>query len=200
MRRRSFGPCAWLIDDVEDPAAWAEALRAARHPGIVEIVPAHDTVIVTCDRSRHEEVGTAVAAVEATSTAGADELPLIIDVRYDGEDVAEVAQAVGLSTENVIDLHLNSTFRVAFCGFSPGFGYLTGLPDRLHLPRRSDPRTAVPAGSVAIAGEYSCVYPSRSPGGWHLLGTTDAVLWDVAAEPPALLHPGRVVRFRQVTT
>ena len=86
-------------------------------------------------------------------------------------------------------------FRVAFCGFAPGFGYLTGLPERCHVPRRDSPRTAVPAGSVALAGPYTGVYPRSSPGGWQIIGTTEAVLWDPGREPAALLSPGTRVRF-----
>lgn len=89
-------------------------------------------------------------------------------------------------------------FRVAFCGFAPGFGYLTGLPERYHLPRRATPRTAVPAGSLALAGEYAGVYPRSSPGGWQLIGSTDAVLWDPEREPAALFAPGVRVRFEEV--
>jgi KipI family sensor histidine kinase inhibitor len=92
-------------------------------------------------------------------------------------------------------IHAAAEFCVAFCGFAPGFGYLTGLPARYDVPRRATPRTAVPAGSVALAGPYTGVYPRSSPGGWQLIGTTDAVLWDHARVPAALLAPGTRVRF-----
>ncbi|MEQ9164229.1 MAG: carboxyltransferase domain-containing protein, partial [Ilumatobacter fluminis] len=113
----------------------------------------------------------------------------------DGDDLAEVAERSGLSTADVIERHAGATFRVAFCGFSPGFAYLDGLPPELHLARRATPRTRVPAGSVAIAAGFSAVYPTASPGGWHLIGRTDVVLFDVRAEPPARLTPGTSVRF-----
>ena len=96
----------------------------------------------------------------------------------------------------MIALHSGADYTVAFCGFMPGFAYMTGLPAALHLPRRATPRERVPVGAVAIAAEYAGVYPRESPGGWHLLGRTDAVLWDDGREPPALLPPGTRVRFR----
>jgi KipI family sensor histidine kinase inhibitor len=106
-----------------------------------------------------------------------------------------VARATGLTVATVIDLHSAARYVAAFCGFSPGFAYLRGLPPALQLPRRATPRASVPAGSVAIASEYAAVYPRSSPGGWHLLGTTDTVLFDPAADPPALIQPGTSVRF-----
>src|SRR6478752_2421824 len=88
-----------------------------------------------------------------------------------------------------------TTWRVGFGGFAPGFAYLVDGDPRLHVPRRGEPRTRVPAGSVALAGDFSGIYPQDSPGGWQLIGTTDAVLWDVDRDPPALLAPGTSVRF-----
>jgi len=114
---------------------------------------------------------------------------------YDGEDLAEVSRLTGLSTEAVVEAHTGTPWRVAFGGFAPGFFYLAGGDPRLVVPRRDSPRTAVPAGSVALAGEFSAVYPRRSPGGWQLLGRTTAPLWDLDATPPALLAPGDTVRF-----
>ncbi len=114
---------------------------------------------------------------------------------YDGEDLDDVARATGLDRDEVIARHTGSSFRVDFCGFAPGFAYLRGLDEALWLPRRSTPRTRVPAGSVAIADVYSAVYPGVSPGGWHLLGTTSTRVWDVDRDPPALLEPGTEVRF-----
>ncbi len=123
--------------------------------------------------------------------------PVVLPVRYDGADLAEVAALWGVAEEEVARVHSGIEFRVAFCGFAPGFGYLTGLPERLHVPRRATPRTAVPAGSVGLAGPYTGVYPRSSPGGWQLIGRTDAVLWDPAREPAALLAPGTRVRFEE---
>jgi KipI family sensor histidine kinase inhibitor len=117
---------------------------------------------------------------------------------YDGPDLDEVAAHWDLTRREAIELHTSTEFVVAFCGFAPGFAYLTGLPDDRGVPRRQTPRTQVPAGSVALAGEYSAVYPRRSPGGWQLIGRTELALWDPERDPAALLTPGVRVRFEQV--
>ncbi|MFE1369956.1 allophanate hydrolase subunit 1 [Streptomyces anulatus] len=123
--------------------------------------------------------------------------PVEIPVVYDGPDLDEVAALWGVPAGEVAALHSRTAFRVAFCGFAPGFGYLTGLPERLHVPRRTTPRTRVPAGAVALAGPYTGVYPRPSPGGWQIIGRTPdpGALWDPAREPAALLVPGTPVRF-----
>ncbi|WP_049570717.1 5-oxoprolinase subunit B family protein [Streptomyces sp. SBT349] len=118
-----------------------------------------------------------------------------IPVRYDGPDLADVAAHWGVAPGEVARIHAGAAFRVAFCGFAPGFGYLTGLAGRYAVPRRASSRTRVPTGSVALAGPYTGVYPRSSPGGWQLIGTTDAVLWDPGRTPAALLAPGTRVRF-----
>ncbi|MFD8549720.1 5-oxoprolinase subunit PxpB [Streptomyces sp. NPDC059649] len=131
----------------------------------------------------------------------ADDRPAVeIPVRYDGPDLADVAALWDTTPDEVVRRHSGTTFHVAFCGFAPGFGYLTGLPGPLHVPRRDTPRTKVPVGSVALAGPYTGVYPRSSPGGWQLIGTTDAVLWDPRREPAALLTPGTRVRFVPLET
>ena len=122
------------------------------------------------------------------------ELPVV----FDGEDLADVAELTGRSVGAVIAALTGVELTVAFGGFAPGFGYLSGLPDDLHVPRRATPRTRVPAGSVALAGPFAGAYPQASPGGWQLVGRTDAVLFDVDRDPPALLVPGTPVRFRDV--
>ncbi len=143
-----------------------------------------------------------VSALQGAPTsprlAGTDTPVVTIRVRYDGEDLAEVADAIGAQPSEVVALHTSATYRVAFVGFAPGFGYLTGLPRRLHLPRRRVPRVRVPAGAVAVADAYSAVYPSSSPGGWHLLGTTEEWLFDVQRDPPARLRAGAHVRFEAI--
>ena len=121
-----------------------------------------------------------------------------IAVRYDGPDLDDVAALTGLSRAEVVAAHTGSPWRVAFGGFAPGFAYLVGGDPRLRVPRRDRPRPSVPAGAVGLAGEFSGVYPRSSPGGWQLLGTTSAVLFDVDRDPPALLHPGTTVRFVDV--
>jgi KipI family sensor histidine kinase inhibitor len=136
------------------------------------------------DRSEPEDI-TAAEAVDAIEIA----------VTYDGPDLADVAEHTGISEEEVVAAHTGKPWMVAFGGFAPGFAYLVGGDDRLVVPRRETPRTSVPAGSVGLAGEFSGVYPRSSPGGWQLIGHTDAVMFDVDRDPPALLVPGAPVRF-----
>lgn len=200
MRRRPYGPEAWLIGDVQSPAAWADALASMEVPGVVEIVPAESTVVVRCERRRHGAIGDVLDIVVAANRRDDPEPAVTIEVVYDGPDIAELAHAAQVSVDDVVRLHVTGSYEVAFCGFSPGFGYLSGIDRRLHVPRRATPRHAVPAGSVGIAAGYTCVYPSASPGGWYLIGRTTATLWDVERTSPALLRPGRRVRFRQVTS
>jgi KipI family sensor histidine kinase inhibitor len=121
-----------------------------------------------------------------------------IPVVYDGADLDEVASRTGLTPDEVIDAHTSTPWRVGFGGFAPGFAYLIGGDERLKVPRRSEPRTKVPTGSVGLAGEFSAVYPRESAGGWQLIGRTDTVMWDLDRDPPALLRPGMWVRFRAV--
>ncbi len=118
-----------------------------------------------------------------------------VRVRYDGPDLDEVARLTGLTVAEVVAAHTGTPWRVAFGGFAPGFAYLVGGDPRLRVPRRATPRPSVPAGSVGLAGEFSGVYPRSSPGGWQLLGTSEAPLWDERRDPPALLGPGALVRF-----
>ncbi|HYT09154.1 MAG TPA: 5-oxoprolinase subunit PxpB [Mycobacteriales bacterium] len=167
-------------------------LRAAGElPGVVEVVPAARTVLV-----EGGPLPDLAALLGDLTAAPAAEGPAVeLPVAYDGPDLADVAELTGLPAGEVVRRHAGTDFVVAFCGFAPGFAYLTGLPAELHVPRRATPRTAVEAGSVGIAGEFSGVYPRRSPGGWQLLGHTDVVLWDTERDPPALLAPGTRVRF-----
>lgn len=122
--------------------------------------------------------------------------PLVeLPVAYDGPDLGVVAQAWGVTPDEVAGLHASCEFVVAFCGFAPGFAYLAGLPAELTVPRRDSPRAKVPSGSVGLAGGFTGVYPRESPGGWQLIGRTDALLWSPAREQPALLAPGTRVKF-----
>lgn len=198
MNRRGFGPTAWLLDEVDDPAALARGIDLLSGAvGIIDVVPAESTVLVTCERTQWEHVGVMLDGVEPRPATAETDQELIIDVVYDGEDLADVAASCGLGVDEVVRRHLAGRYSVAFCGFSPGFGYLRGLDPELHLPRRDIPRTSVPAGAVAIAAGYCAVYPAASPGGWHLIGSSEAVLWNSGAEPPSPMQPGRSVRFRQ---
>lgn len=134
---------------------------------------------------------------DVSSAAPPDEITIEVD--YDGADLADVATHTGLSEDEVVAAHTGTPWTVAFGGFAPGFAYLVGGDDRLVVPRRDSPRTAVPAGSVGLAGEFSGIYPRSSPGGWQLIGRTDTVMFDVDRDPPALLAPGARVRFVAVS-
>ena len=191
-----MGEHAVLVEDPPGgPAAWSQGVRTCDLPAVVDVVPAAHTVLVRWTAGAERE--SLLDALRSISPVAVDRHApeLVIPVRYDGPDLASVAAATGLSTEQVVELHSSVTYEVAFCGFAPGFGYLTGLPERLHLPRRATPRTTVPAGSVAIAAGYAAIYPGASPGGWHVLGATDLTMFDPARESPALLAPGVRVRF-----
>jgi allophanate hydrolase subunit 1 len=124
-----------------------------------------------------------------------DAADVVVPVTFDGPDLPAVAEHWGVDVPAVRHRLTSTRFRVAFCGFAPGFPYLTGLPAELALPRLATPRPRVPAGSVALAGPYAGIYPGASPGGWLLVGRTDLVLFDVAADPPARLGPGTTVRM-----
>lgn len=170
------------------PGAPPEALHRLRQACSSLLASATDAATDAADRT----------TVECPSPDGGDvETPEVVavEVRYDGPDLDDVARLTGLTPEEVVAAHTNTPWRVAFGGFSPGFAYLVGGDPRLRVPRRHEPRPAVPAGSVALAGDYSGVYPQASPGGWQLIGTTDAALWRTDRDPPALLGPGAVVRF-----
>jgi KipI family sensor histidine kinase inhibitor len=182
--------------------AWVDALGAAALPGVVDVVPAARTVLVKLDSPRLQGVTRqrlrrmrVAADVAAPVDRSSD---VVIDVVYDGPDLAEVAGHTGLSKAQVIEAHTATPWRVGFSGFAPGFAYLIDGDARLRVPRRSEPRTSVPAGSVALAGEFSAVYPRQSPGGWQLIGHSDAVLWDLDRPNPARLTQGMWVQFRAV--
>lgn len=184
------------VDDTAGVAAVVAAVRDAALPEVRELVPAARTVLVEVATGAATErvVQVARAADAAAGGAGTGTVHTL-PVTYDGEDLALVAETAGLSVDEVVALHSGAEYRVDFCGFAPGFGYLSGLPEPLRQPRLESSRTAVPAGSVGIADVYSCVYPRRSPGGWRLIGRTDTVLFDPGADPPALFTPGDRVRF-----
>jgi KipI family sensor histidine kinase inhibitor len=195
------------VESLDAVLALHAALDASRPPGIVELVPAARTVLVRFDPSRLPPVS-ARAWIERVSTdasapevAGTDEVG--IDVVYDGDDLAECAALLGLSAEALVEAHTTARWRVAFTGFAPGFGYLVSADWPFDVPRLASPRSRVPAGSVGLAAGFSGVYPRETPGGWRLIGRTDAMLFDPAragmdAASPALLAPGTRVRFRAV--
>lgn len=220
-----YGEQAWLIDAGDTkPVQLAAALRVALSSAAdldspaLEIVPgARSVLIVGAHHARQTPTATQVplakpppqnppvdleaALIELVSNLdlGAANPPtgalVTLQVLYDGADLATLAKALNLSTVALIQRHTEPTYEVGFCGFAPGFAYLTGLDPVLQLPRKASPRPQVPAGSVAIADAYTAVYPQASPGGWHLLGRTSANLFDLGRADPALLQPGTQVRF-----
>ena len=193
MRCLPYGDRAVLIEH-DRPLALLDRLRGAT--GVHEVVPGSRTVLVRYDPARTSTAAIATAAEGApVAGAGVAGAPVEIAVRYDGADLDSVAAEAGLTPDEVVARHSGAGYRVAFCGFSPGFADLTGLDPALHLPRLAEPRTRVPAGSVGIAGGFTGAYPRSSPGGWRLLGRTDAELWRLDRDPPALLTPGTAVRF-----
>ncbi|MBN9759139.1 Allophanate hydrolase 2 subunit 1 [Pseudonocardia sp. Ae406_Ps2] len=198
VRVRPCGGHAVLleVDDAAGVAAVVAAVRDAGLPEVRELVPAARTVLVeVAPGATTERVVQVARAADADAGEAGTGTVHTLAVTYDGEDLALVAGTAGLSVDEVVALHSGAEYRVDFCGFAPGFGYLSGLPEPLQQPRLESSRTAVPAGSVGIADVYSCVYPRRSPGGWRLIGRTDAVLFDPVADPPALFTPGDRVRF-----
>lgn len=195
-----YGDRALLVEvgDTADVVAYVDALRESEPPGLADVVPAARTVLVVAGTPRAVPALRQALCSLTPGRAAAhahDEEVIEIPVRYDGPDLEDVARLTGLSERAVVEAHTSSEWRVAFGGFAPGFGYLVTDHDRLHVPRRDSARTAVPAGAVGLAGEYTGVYPRESPGGWQLIGTTDAPMWDLDREPPALLRPGARVRF-----
>ncbi|WP_176710148.1 allophanate hydrolase subunit 1 [Streptomyces sp. Wb2n-11] len=200
LRALPAGDRALLVElgsGEEAEALHAELLRRRAQgtlPAVREIVPAARTVLLD-GLDDPGDFARRLAGWEvpplAPGAGGAIEIP----VRYDGPDLTAVAGLWGVPEGEVGRIHAATVFRVAFCGFAPGFGYLTGLDERYAVPRRDTPRTAVPAGAVALAGAYTGVYPRASPGGWQLIGSAEAVLWDHTRTPAALLTPGTRVRF-----
>ena len=200
-----FGPDAFMIDTVgRRTDVVADRWRAALAGRDMDVVPAAETVLVRCGYEDRLTASDREMLVHyAREVAPGDEIhtgrTVTVPVVYDGNDLADVARRCAMSVDAVVAVHTSAEFRAAFCGFAPGFAYLVGLPPALHLPRRDTPRTVVPAGSVAIAAEYSAIYPRSSPGGWHLLGRTDCALFDVDRDPPAMVKPGDTVRFVHAT-
>ncbi|MFX0537053.1 5-oxoprolinase subunit B family protein [Ornithinimicrobium sp. Y1847] len=175
---------------------YAALQHADRPSAVLDLVPAGRTILIVADRGA-DLAALATWAQEAEPVdrdeKGADVVEL--SVRYDGPDLADAADALEVSVAELVRRHLAETWTVAFCGFAPGFGYLAGSSFAWDVPRRDSPRTAVPAGSVALAGEFSAIYPRRSPGGWQLIGRTETDVFDLDRDPPGLLTPGTQVRF-----
>jgi len=202
---RDYGDRALLLEceSTDEVLALTAALNEAQIPGVLDVVPASRTVLLGLagprDQAPTRQLLTRLQVDPAAIAANDDgHIDVVIDVVYDGADLAEVAELTGLDMPGVIEAHTAMPWRCGFGGFAPGFAYLVGGDPRLAVPRRGEPRTKVPAGSVGLAGEFSGIYPRQSPGGWQLIGRTDALLWDVDRPQPALLMPGMRVQFRAV--
>jgi KipI family sensor histidine kinase inhibitor len=196
---RAVGDSALLIecrdaDEVEAVRAELWRRRSSGELSVIDIVPGARSVLL-------DGVSPSVASWIAdlpvpVRAAGSSDLSLVeIVTSFDGEDLSDVAALWGVSVPDAVDRLLGVELRVAFCGFAPGFAYLRGLPSSWAVSRLPTPRSRVPAGSVALAGDYAGIYPTASPGGWRLVGHTDQTLFDVRREPPALLVPGTRVRL-----
>ena len=185
------------LKDLDETLALFASLEADPVDGVIDIVPAARTLMIRfrADMLTAEALAAAIAHRDLSAKIPPSDILVEIPVTYDGEDLGDVAELTGLSVEEVIERHTASEFTVAFCGFAPGFGYLVGGDPALQVPRRQSPRTKIPAGSVALAGAFSGVYPQASPGGWQIIGTTPVKMWDLTREPPALFQPGYRVRF-----
>ncbi|WP_227997780.1 5-oxoprolinase subunit B family protein [Nocardia australiensis] len=210
---RAAGDRALLITPAghHSVAEVVAALRSSRVPGVQDILPAAETVLVTLLSVRDvEPVRTAMAKLLSAiyrqgqqqdsyivlrGTISDDDDVVLIPVRYNGADLDDVCRLLQLSVPEVVAAHTETVWHCAFMGFAPGFGYLKSLDSRLSVPRRSAARTSIPAGAVALAGGYTAVYPSSTPGGWQLIGTTDLRMWDVDRDPPAMIRAGAAVRF-----
>lgn len=213
LRARSLGDSAVTIAFgtersaglLERIHAAARSLEAARIPHVEDVVPAYLALTVFYDalHTSYDEIAKKLldACERPTRLRGelAEPRNLLIPVRYDGVDLDAVAVATGLSVPEVIARHSARAYTVDLLGFAPGFAYLSELDPSLQLPRRSEPRPRVPGGSVAIAAAQTAVYPLETPGGWHIIGRTETVMFDPAREPPALLRAGDTVRFERVT-
>jgi inhibitor of KinA len=184
----------------------AQALKAEKIPGLIELVPAYTTIALFFDPARND-LGALPARIEQAlqdslpraraAKASTIEVPVCHDSEF-AVDLEEVARHAGLSADEVIERHSSASYRVSCVGFTPGFPFLSGLPAELATPRRASPRKEIPAGAVAIGGTQTGIYPRKSPGGWNIIGRTPLRLFDVEREPPALFRAGDHVRFRRI--
>lgn len=195
---RWVGTQALLVEQASLDGVLALHAALLEHPlsGQTDLVPAARTLLIRFDC--HRRAAQAVDHIKTIDAPAIDERSgrqITIEVVYDGEDLETVGELTGLGVDGVIEAHTGQVWRAAFGGFAPGFVYLAGDNNRLNVARRDSPRTAVPAGSVALAGHFSAVYPRRSPGGWQLIGRTNARIWDTERDEPALIRAGDSVRY-----
>lgn len=183
------------FDSLEEVLAQYAALQDAELP-VLDLVPAGRTILVVGDRDTDlRSLAGALEQIGPGEHTGHSGAPVEIPVQYDGEDLTEAADLLGWSPEELVRRHREEEWTVAFCGFAPGFGYLSGTRFEWDVPRRSSPRTKVPPGSLALAGEFTGVYPRESPGGWQLIGHALVDVFDLDRDPAAMLAPGASVRF-----
>ncbi|USQ76549.1 5-oxoprolinase subunit B family protein [Ornithinimicrobium cryptoxanthini] len=197
MRIRPSGSYGLLLefDSLEEVLAQYAALQETELP-VLDLVPAGRTILAIADRQTDlSTLAGLLSAVTPGEHAGHQGAAVEVPVRYDGEDLADAADLLGCSPQDLVRRHQEEEWTVAFCGFAPGFGYLAGSRFEWEVPRRSTPRTKVPAGALALAGEFTGVYPRESPGGWQLIGHALVNIFDLDRDPPALLVPGAAVRF-----
>lgn len=204
LRLLACGERALLVECLSLAAATDLRLRLTgpSRPAALEdaVLGARSVLVVATAASRLNELRAVVQRLGGPQPLGDPDTAetddgVEITVDYAGADLDEVARLTGLTTEEVVNAHTGTTWRVGFAGFAPGFAYLVGGDPRLRVPRRATPRVRIPAGSVALADGFSGIYPRSSPGGWQVIGITDTPLWDLTRDPPALLTPGREVRF-----
>jgi KipI family sensor histidine kinase inhibitor len=203
MRVLPCGTTGLLLElaDLEQVLGLHAALTEHPPAGVTDIVPAARTVLLVIDPAATDvqRVEQAVRHLQAQPGRRPDAELVEVPVTYDGEDLPDVAAALGCDVPELVRRHTSEEWTVAFYGFAPGFGYLAAPGDQWDdVPRRPSPRTKVPAGAVALAGGFSAIYPGQSPGGWQLIGRTELVVFDVHRDPPALLHPGVHIRFTDV--
>jgi KipI family sensor histidine kinase inhibitor len=202
MRLLPSGSTALLVelDSLDDVLALYAAVLDDPPEGVVDVVPAARTVLLVTDPqvASLSEVAAAVRRSRPRRDHRRAAELVEIPVTYDGEDLDAVGTLLGVDPTDVVRRHTGVEWTVAFAGFAPGFGYLTSTAWHWVLPRRSSPRTRLPAGSVALADEFSGIYPRETPGGWQLVGRTEVAVFDLSRDPAALLRPGNRVRFVDV--
>lgn len=203
MNVRPMGDRALLVDTLSSAEAQnlRRALLSASFPGVRELVPGYCSLLLITDPlavdldALADRIPEFLRAPATARAARSHDVP----VRYGGEDLATAAKQLGMSAEEVVRRHSGATYVVAFLGFAPGFPYLTGLDPKLSLPRLTTPRVRTPEGAVAVAGEFTGIYPQSTPGGWRVLGLTTLKLFDANHETPALFAPGDHVRFKALS-
>ncbi|WOC01456.1 MULTISPECIES: 5-oxoprolinase/urea amidolyase family protein [unclassified Providencia] len=189
------------LESLEQTMALTDSLTEMPIYGIDEITPAARTILIRYNPFRIDvnELVEKISVRDVSRRVGKASKLVTIPVHYNGEDLSDVAAHLGISTAEVIRRHTENEFQVAFSGFAPGFGYMVSKGANLNVPRRQSPRVRIPAGSVALAGEFSSVYPQASPGGWQLIGVTELLMWDINRPEPALVQAGMRVNFVDAT-